>query len=88
MASSESTYGAVSVDATAEIIAAARPRRESIIIQNVHATQVLYVGNDANVTSSNGLKVIAGESVRLETKSAIWGVGSGAATDTRFFEEF
>lgn len=86
--SSESAYGAVSVDGTAEIIKAANPRRESIVIQNVHATQVLYIGSDSSVALASGLKLIAGESIRLQTKSAIWGIGSGAATDTRYFEEF
>jgi hypothetical protein len=86
--SSESAYGAVAVDATAEVVKAANSRRESIVVQNVHASQVLYLGSDASVTTSNGLKLLAGESIRLQTKSAIYGIGSGSATDTRYFEEF
>lgn len=86
--SSEGTYGAVSIGAAAALIKAANSRRESIVVQNVHATQVLYVGTDSSVTDANGLKLAAGESIRLETKSAIYGYGSGAATTGRYFEEF
>lgn len=86
--SSESTYGTVSTGTTAGLIKAANSRREAIVIKNVHATQVLYVGSDSSVATTTGFKLSAGESTRLETKSAIWGIASGAATDTRYFEEF
>lgn len=86
--SSETAYGTVAVGASAVIVKAARMRRESILVQNVHASQVLYLGSDASVTTSNGLKVVAGESVRVRTKGDIYGIASGAATDVRYFEEF
>ena len=87
-ASSESAYGTVSIGAAAAVIKAANGRRESIVVQNVHATQILYLGSDSSVTTANGLKLAAGESIRLQTKSVIYGIASGAATDTRYFEEF
>jgi hypothetical protein len=86
--SSETTYGTVAVGATAVLIKAERLRRESIIVQNVHASQILYLGGDASVATTTGLRLIAGDSVRLETKGAVYGIASGAATDTRYFEEF
>lgn len=86
--SSEATYGTVAIGATAGLIKAARGRRESIVVQNVHASQILYIGSDASVLTTTGLRLIAGESIRLETKGDVYGIASGAATDTRYFEEF
>ena len=85
--SSESANGNVSIGTSAAIIKAANGRRESLVVQNVHASQVLYIG-DGSVTTSNGLRIPAGESMRLQTKAAVYGIASGASTDVRYFEEF
>jgi hypothetical protein len=86
--SSESAYGTVSIGAAASVVKAARFRRESILIQNVHASQTLYIGSDSSVLTTTGLKIAAGESVRVRTKGDVYGIASGAATDVRYFEEF
>ena len=84
---SGANYAAVSVGATAVLVVAANSSRESVIVHNAHATQVLYLGDDANVTTANGLPVPAGESKTLANYTGpVYGIGSGAATDTRYFE--
>lgn len=81
------TVGTVSVGASATLIRAARTSRDAVIIQNVHASQVLYLGDSA-VTTSTGLKVAAGESIQLPTCGDVYGIASGAATDVRYFEAY
>lgn len=89
MPSAQSNYGTASIGGTAALLLDTRARRESVIIQNNHATQTLHLGNDANVTTSNGLKLAAGASVTLEGyQGAIWAIGSGAGTTVNYWESF
>lgn len=89
MSSRLGAYNTVSVGTTAAVIASRRDSRNSIIVQNVHASQVLYVGTDSSVTTSNGLKVAAGESVKIDDyRGVVYGIASGAATDVRFLESY
>lgn len=82
-------YGAVAVGATAVGVKAARSNRKSITIQNVHASQILYIGGDASVTTSNGLRIAAGAERTIEGYNGpIYGIASGAATDVRVFEVY
>lgn len=83
-------YGNVSVGTSAAVVATAKGRR-NIIVQNNHATQILYLGDDANVTAdataTGGLKIAAGASVTLDRfTGAVFGIASGAATPVAFFE--
>ncbi len=79
-------YGTASVGTSAAVISAAKGRR-SIIVQNVHASQILYVGDDDQVTASNGLRVSSGASLTLEGFTGVlYGIASGASTDVRYFE--
>lgn len=89
MASPNSNYGTASIGGTAALLLDVRARRETAIIQNNHATQTLHLGNDANVTTANGLKIAAGGSVTLEGyQGAIWAIGSGAATTVNYWENY
>lgn len=87
-ASSEGGYGTVAVAATATLIVPDRARRESVIIQNNHATQTLHLGYNSSVTTATGLKLAAGQSVTLETKRQVYGIGSGADTTTNYIEQY
>ena len=80
------TYAAVSVGVTATVIKAANTDRSSILIQNLGSVDV-YIGSDASVTSSNGIKIAAGASATLATQTAIYGIAGSAAQDVRYFEE-
>lgn len=80
-------YGTISVGVAATQIVDGTTKRASVVIQNVHATQTLYLGTDAAVTVATGLRVAAGGSAAFDDYlGPIFGIGSGAATDTRFFE--
>jgi hypothetical protein len=82
-----SSYGTVSIGATAAVIKATQGSRTSILIQNVHASQVLYLGDDADVTTSNGIKVPAGAAVSFDDYvGPIYGIASGAGTDVRYWQ--
>lgn len=86
----DANYGNVSIGASAAVVASAK-QRSRIIVQNNHATQILYLGDDANVTAdataSGGLKIAAGASVTLEGfTGSLYGIASGAATPVAFFE--
>jgi hypothetical protein len=83
-------YGNVSVGSSAVVVAAAKGRSR-IIVQNNHATQILYLGDDANVTAdaaaTGGLKIAAGASVTLEGFTGnVYGIASGASTPVAYFE--
>lgn len=80
---------AVSVGASAVSVASARLARNGLVIQNAHASNTLYLGADSNVTTSNGLKVVAGGSCEFpDYQGAVYGIASGASTDVRVFEVF
>lgn len=81
------SYAAVTIGASAAVVKSGKPSRKSILIQNLHATQVLYLGLDSSVTTSNGLRVAAGESVRIDDYNGpVYGIASGAGTDVRYLE--
>lgn len=86
--SGNSSYGAVSIGATAAVLVAARQQRESVLIKNNHASQILYLGGDSSVLTTTGLPLAAGESVRIESKNVIYAIASGASTGVRYFEEY
>lgn len=87
MAALGDSYGTVSVGATATLIKGAKAVRNSILIQNVHATQTLYVGLDASVLTTTGIRINAGDSMEISDGGAeVYGIASGAATDVRYME--
>lgn len=89
MASGQAAYGTASIGAAAALLVAARGRRESVIIQNNHATQTLHIGSDLSVTTSTGLKIAAGGSLTLEGyQGDVYAIGSGAATTANYFESY
>lgn len=81
------TQTAVTVGGTAVLLLTGRTLRESVVIKNNHATQILYVGN-ASVTTSDGMPVAAGQSITLEVVGTLYGIASGAGTDVRVLESY
>lgn len=79
-------YNTVSVGTSATLIRAAASARDAIIVQNAHASNLLYIGTDSSVTTSNGLRVGAGESISVPTRGNVYGIASGASTDVRYLE--
>lgn len=81
------TYGTVSIGTSAAVIKAAHGSRTSLVVQNAHATNTLYVGSDSSVTTSNGVVVAAGASVTFDDYTGdVYGIASGASTDVRYFQ--
>lgn len=87
---STGAYAAVSIGtstAPAGLIKGGNTTRKAIAIENIHASQDLYVGTDNAVLTTTGLKVVAGQTLILdEYNGPVYGVGSGAATTVRYLE--
>jgi hypothetical protein len=78
----------VSVGATAVLLVDGTTSRNNLIVQNAHASQNLYVG-PSTVDTTTGLRLAAGESVGLpDFNGPLYGIASGAATDTRVLETY
>lgn len=84
----------VTVGTTAVQLLANNPgRRRALVIQNVHASNDLYLGLGASantVTTSNGIRIKAGETYSDGEPNCysgpIYGIASGASTDVRVLE--
>ena len=80
-------HNTVTVSSTAVVIVAANSKRTSLIIQNRHATDTLFVGA-TGVTIANGLGIAAGLSMTfVNVQAAIFGIrGASADIDVRYLE--
>jgi hypothetical protein len=86
-----STYGNVSVTSTATLILAANNERKGSLIVNNDATVSMYIGMDANVTTSNGLPIGARSTFNNSGQNALWkgaiyGIVASGTVDTRYWE--
>lgn len=77
-----------SIGTSAAQIVSGRSQRDGLVVQNLHATNNLYVG-DSTVTTSTGVKVVAGGSITVDELSGpLYGIADGASTDVRVMEVF
>jgi hypothetical protein len=85
--SSNGSNSAVSIGTSAAQIVDGTSMRRSVVVQNAHASNVLYVGANSSVTTSNGIKIAAGDSISFnDYVGTLYGIASGASTDVRVFE--
>lgn len=83
-------YNTVSVAATATLIVAANNQRKGIILVN-NSANVIYVGPDTSITSSNAIPLEAlGGNLEMGGYAESWtgniyGIASGAS-DLRYWE--
>lgn len=84
----DSLYGAKTIGGTAAIIVSGRATRDSVIVQNLHASNDLYVGPDSDVLTTTGIKIAAGESYQVPTRGDVYGIASAAGTDVRYWEVY
>lgn len=79
---------AVTVGTVAAVLLAANADRRSMIILNNSANDI-YIGSDATVTTANGLKIAAGQTITIDKapQAAIYAIGSAAGLDVRTLEE-
>jgi len=56
-----------------------------VTVHNAHASQVLYVGWGSDLSTANGLPIVAGsyKQFLLHTTDEMWGIASGASTSAR-----
>ena len=79
----------VSCGTTATLLAPANPRRRAVKITNVTGTQIVYLGFDSGVTSSNGdyLHSVAGSNTTIYASDAVYGIASVSAQTLSVLEE-
>lgn len=78
----------ISVSTSAVQILAANSARKALLIQNVHATNDLFLSFNATApTTTNGIRVKAGETYTDEGYTGVvQGIASAAGTDVRYVE--
>jgi hypothetical protein len=81
------TGGAISVGTSAATLIAASSRRKSVLLQNVHATNKLYIGLADTVTTSTGVRLNPGEAIEFEDYlGPVYAIADGASTDVRYIQ--
>ena len=73
--------------AAAELLATSATRRSIVILNN--SAGDIYLGSDATVTTANGLKITAGQTITIDKapQAAVFAIGSGAGLDVRTLSE-
>jgi hypothetical protein len=79
--------GQVATSTTAATLVAARAGRRSVVIRNMDATIVVYVG-PATVTAANGYALAGGGSVTLETSALIQVIAASGTPSVCYAETF
>ncbi len=82
------SYGQVSVTTTATQILAANGNRRSAVIQNLDATNDLFIGFDNSVTTANaGHKLIPDAAIEIYFTGTIFGIRSVGSGNAAYLEE-
>lgn len=84
-------YGAVTVTTSATQIFGPSPPRRGSFIRNNDSAISIFVGPDANVTTSNGLPLRAGEIMNISGmkenwRGAVYGISASGSVDVRFWD--
>jgi hypothetical protein len=87
VAPSEFAHSNKTIGTVADKLVDENSYRRSILVQNLSATNDLYIGN-ASVTTANTVKIAPGEGLTLYTRSAIYAVASADTCDVRYLEEY
>lgn len=73
---------------TAEEIFDARPTRTRAVVKNADGSVTVYVGSMSDVTSSTGIRLLAGESIALYTSAAIYAIAASGTPTVDLLEEW
>jgi len=76
----------VSIGTAAAAIIAANAKRGTLVIQNMHASNDLYIGLTAAVTTANGIWIGPKGSMEVNSATGVWGIASAASTDVRVMQ--
>jgi len=77
-------YGNKTVTGVAIQILASNTNRVTMLIYNNSATDI-YIGT-SGVTTSNGYKILSGDTYVYNDNDAIYAIASGGSNDLRYFE--
>jgi hypothetical protein len=80
--------GQATIGTTAASLVAARTLRRRVYVRNTHASNVLYLGASAAVTTANGHAVPAGTTVEIDTDAAVFAIASAITTTVTYLETF
>jgi hypothetical protein len=85
------TYGNISVAATATLIVGANPDRKGVVITNESTTAKLYIGPDSSITTSNAVSIEASGKFtdagqQDNFKGDIYGIVATSTNDVRYWE--
>jgi hypothetical protein len=78
----ESTTSQFTVDGTATELLPAQPGRIKALIIN-NGTDILYLGHDSSVTSSNGIPLASGANYEDDVSESAWYAISAGSSDVR-----
>lgn len=86
---SNATHNQVAMTATVALIVAANTSRKSVVVQNMDATDNLYVGKSNATTISNGIILKPGQSLTIDRYTgALYGIcEAGKTVTSAYFEE-
>lgn len=77
-----SAYGATSIGATATLIFSASVATTGWLLHN-NGTDVIYLGANASVSTSNGFPLFPGEKLSWDIRSTLYGISPVAGQDLR-----
>lgn len=81
------SYGTKTVGTSATQVSDGAYRRKTLLIQNAHATNNLFVGPDSSVTTSTGIKLAPADSIEFsDFIKPVYAIADGASTDVRYLE--
>lgn len=84
-----STYNQVTVTSTPTLIVAANNRRRQLIFDNQSSSVSIWVGHDANITTTNTIRMLPGaryESDGNYARIAIYGVTASSTATVGYWE--
>lgn len=86
---SQSIYAAQeALSTTAEEAIPFRSGRQRVTIQNLDNSISVAIGFDNTVSTSTGIVLRAGESIRLETAASIWAEAASGTPTIAYVEEY
>lgn len=78
--------GQVALSTTAATVIAANTKRRRILVKNLDATIVVFIGR-ATVSATNGFRINAGETVELTGTGLIQGIAASGTPSVAYWEE-
>ena len=79
----------VTTSTSAALLLAARANRRAVWLANLDATNHVFIGADATVSTSNGYRLKAGDQpIRVVTRDELYAIASAGTPVVAVLEEF